>query len=121
MSQVAAAARAEHLGPDHPVACVRLLLDRAGRRRERRPTAAGVVLRIGVEELRPAAGADVGARLERVVVLAAERALRALLPEHAVLLVGELLPPLGVGLLDLRHAYSVRALKVSQSCGAPRL
>src|SRR3954453_18160273 len=108
VSEVAAAARAEHLGADHPVADVRLLLDRARRRRERGPAAARGVLRVRVEQLGAAAGADVRPGLERVVVLAAERALGALLPEHAVLLVGELLPPLRVGLLDLRHAYSVR-------------
>jgi hypothetical protein len=58
----------------------------ARRRRERGPAAAGVELRVGDEQLGSAPGAPVGARLECVVVLASERALRALLPQNAVLL-----------------------------------
>src|SRR5205823_14760684 len=55
----------------------------------------------------PAAGAAVRARLEDVVVLAAERRLRTLLAQHLVLLGRQLLPPLLLGLLDLRHEPSV--------------
>src|SRR6266511_2367443 len=92
---MAAAARARDLCADHPVARVGLLLDRllARRSKERRPAAPRVVLRGRAEELGPASGADVGPRLEDVVVLAGERPLRALLPEDPVLL----------GLLDLGH------------------
>src|SRR5581483_10561395 len=86
--KVAAARGAEHLGAHHPVARVDLLRDRlaGGGRGERGPPAARVVLRVGGEELGSAAGAVVGARLEHVVVLAGERALGALLAQHAVLL-----------------------------------
>src|SRR6185369_4713974 len=94
----------------HAEARVGLLLDGllVGRRRERGPAAAGVVLRVGGEQLRPAAGTPVGARIERVVVLAGERALSALLAQNTVLLGREFGPPLLFGFLDLGH--------VEQSC-----
>ena len=103
VSEVAAAVRTQDLRPDHPVARVRLLLDRLlGRRcEERRPAAPGVVLRLRAEELSAAAGADVLPRLEDVVVLARERRLGALLAQDVVLLGRELGPPLAIGLLDL--------------------
>src|SRR6185312_3995204 len=106
---VAAAVRAHDLGADHPEGDVGLLVDRVLGRRgvERGPAAAGVVLRLRLEEGRAAAGTDVRAGLEGVVVLAAERRLGALPPEDAVLLRGELGAPVGVGLLDLCHGYSV--------------
>src|SRR5215210_3828658 len=102
---MAAALRAEDLCPNHPVARVDLLVDgfRARRREERWPAAAGVVLRFGGEQLRAAAGAAVAARIEDVVVFARERALRALLAQHAVLLRRQLGPPLLLGFRDLRH------------------
>src|SRR3954451_10557051 len=102
MPEVPAAARAQDLGAGHEKAAVRLLLDRVRLcgRGEGRPAAAGVVLRVGAEELGPAAGALVGARLERVVVLAAERALRALLAPPLVLLRRPFAPPLGFSFLD---------------------
>ena len=73
VAEVAAAARAQHLGADHPVGDVRLLLDRvvALRRVEGGPAAARVVLRVRLEQLGAAPGAAVRARLEDVVVLAA--------------------------------------------------
>src|SRR5947207_12720722 len=110
--EVAAAGRAQHLCAHHAVARVGLLLHGLlpRRRRERRPAAAGVVLRIRVEQLRAAAGAAVGARLEDMVVLPAERSLGSLLAEDAVLLGRQLLAPLLLGLLDLRHATSVPAV-----------
>src|SRR3954452_23833516 len=106
MAEATAAGGAEHLGAFHAEGRVGLLVDRlrVGRRRERGPAAAGVVLRIGDEELCPAAGAPVGARLERVVVLAAERPLRALLAKDPVLLGRQLGLPLLWCFLDLGHA-----------------
>src|SRR5436853_5455178 len=109
MAEVAAATRAQHLGADHPVRRVDLLVHGvlAGRSGEGGPAAARVVLRVGVEQLRAAAGAAVGARLEGVVVLAAERRLRSLLAQDAVLLGRQLFAPLLLGLLDLRHGTRV--------------
>src|SRR5919198_4419541 len=103
---MALARGAQHLGPAHEEAPVLLGLDRALARRlvEGRPAAAGVVLRLGAEELRAAAGAPVDARLEHVVVLAAERPLGSLLPEDAVLLRRQVAPPLRLRLPHLcRH------------------
>src|SRR2546430_1564982 len=107
--EVAAARRAQHLGAHHAVTCVGLLLHGllARRRGERGPAAAGVVLCIRVEQLRAAAGAAVGARLEDMVVLPAERRLGALLAQDAVLLGRQLRAPLLLSLLDVCHAPSV--------------
>src|SRR5581483_2838384 len=81
-------------------------LDRGGRE-ERRPAAARVVLRLRREQLRPAPRAAVGARLERVVVLARERRLGALLAQHVVALRAQGRTPLGLCLLDpLAHRPS---------------
>src|SRR5439155_17735134 len=103
--EVAAAVRAQHLGADHPVTDVTVLVDRVFVRRgvERGPAAARVVLRLRLEDGCTAAGALIRARLEGVVVFAAERALGALLAENPVLLGREGCPPLLFGLLDLTH------------------
>src|SRR5690242_17227404 len=105
MAEVAAAVRAHHLGADHAEAHVRLLVDRlaARRRVERGPAAAGVVLRLRLEQRRAAACADVRPVVEHVVVLARERPLGALLAENAVLLRRQLFAPLRFGLLDWTH------------------
>src|SRR6266704_2580374 len=78
--EMAAAARAHDLRADHAVADVGLLVGRLLRRGcvERGPAAARVVLRARDEQLRSAAGALVRARLEDMVVLAAERRFGAL-------------------------------------------
>src|SRR5436305_12921223 len=96
---MAAAARAQDLRAPHEVAAVGLLLDRLliRRRREGRPATARVVLRVRGEQLRPAACTRVGARVERVVVLAAERALRALLSEHVYVSGVRFAPPSASG------------------------
>src|SRR3954467_2925986 len=88
MPEVAAARGAYHLCSRHPEGRIALLVDRVrvGRGVEGGPAAARVVLRLGLEEDGPAAGAAVRARLEGVVVLAGERRLSALLPEDAVFL-----------------------------------
>src|SRR4051812_5095804 len=106
MAEVTAAGGAEHLGALHAEGRVGLLLDRlrVGRRRERGPAAAGVVLGVRLEELGPTTGALVGARLEAVVVLTSERPLGPLLPQDAVLLGAQLGPPLLFCFLDFVHA-----------------
>src|SRR5438309_11069082 len=110
MAQMAAAARAQHLGPHHAVGPVARLVDGVLLRREERgPAAAGVVLGLGAEELRAAPGAAVRSRIEAVVVLAGEGALRPLLPQDAVLVGRERGAPLRVGSHDLRHQLSVTA------------
>src|SRR5205085_7949997 len=98
----------------HPVGRVGLLLDSVVTRgrREGRPAAARVVLRVGVEQLRAAPGAAVAARLEDVIVLATKRRLGSLLPQDAVLLGRQLLAPLLLGLLDFAHASSVAVREV---------
>src|SRR5207237_651174 len=112
MPEVAAAARAQHRWAHHAVARVGLLLHRvlAGRGGEGRPAAAGVVLRVGVEQLRTAAGAPVRPGLEDVVVLSAERRLGPLVAEDPILLGGQLLAPLLLGLLDLCHDINLVGL-----------
>src|SRR3954468_4165279 len=106
MAEVTAAGGAEHLGALSGQGRVGLLLDRlrVGRRRERGPAAAGVVLGVRLEELGAATGALVGARLEAVVVLTRERPLSPLLPQNAVLPGAQLGPPLLFCFLDFVHA-----------------
>src|SRR5437016_3728740 len=96
-----AAARAEHLGADHPVADVSLFLDR--RRIERGPTATRVVLRLRSEQLRSATRAPVGAGLEGEVVLPGERGLGSLFAQNPVLLRRQLATPLLLCFLNFRH------------------
>src|SRR5438876_4918060 len=109
VAEMAAAVRAHDLGAHHAEGLVPLLIDRllAGGRVERGPAAAGVVLRVGDEELGATAGTVVCARLEHMVVLARERALRALFAEHVVLLGRQFRPPLLLCFLDLCHRSSV--------------
>src|SRR5438874_10721426 len=107
VAEVAAALGAGDLGADHEKAAVLVLLDRGALRRlvEAGPAAVGVELGRRREQLGPAARAPVGALGVGVPVLAGERALGALLSEHVVLLRRQLLPPLGVRLLNsLLHA-----------------
>src|SRR5204863_10061494 len=82
----------------------------AGRSGEGRPAAAGVVLRVGVEQLRTAAGAPVRPGLEDEVVLPAERRLGPLVAEDPILLGRQLLARLLLGLLDLYHEISLVGL-----------
>src|SRR5205823_7489815 len=90
--------------------------------------AAGVVLRVGDEQLGPAAGAVICARLKDMVVLAAERTLGPLLAQNAVLLGRQFRPPLAFGFLDLGHVEQSRRRRVRYggkpeipSCPARRL
>src|SRR5919204_55449 len=102
---------------NHPERRVRLLVDRlcARRRKEGRPSTAGVVLRLRAEKLCAAAGTAIGARLEDVVVFTRERRLRPLLTQDVELLRGQLGAPLSLGLLDFRHHTPSIASSI-QSC-----
>src|SRR5271166_5593031 len=77
VAEMASAFRAQHLGADHAVAGIALLIDMAfGRRRgEARPAAAGIEFGIGFEQRLSAAGADIGARAVLVLIFAGERPL----------------------------------------------
>src|SRR5262249_56059607 len=86
--------------------------------RERGPGAARVVLGFRAEELGAASGAAVSAVVERVVVLAGERPLRALLSQHVVLLGRQLGAPLRVSLLNLRH--HTPSIEFPYKCGNRR-
>src|SRR5436853_4588134 len=99
--QVRAAARADHLDAEElaPTLLGHVLL-RDGRR-EAGPSGARVELGAGGEEIVAAADTLVDARVVRVPVGAGEGPLRAALPGHDELLLGEALLPLLVGLLDL--------------------
>ena len=82
----------------HPLAGERL--------REARPAASRIELALGVEERLAAGTAPICAVRVLVPVLPGEGALRPLLAHHVVLLGRQLLPPLGVGFLDLLVGYS---------------
>src|ERR1700761_3582172 len=103
MAQVPATATAADLGAAHEHAVVRAQLDRVGHGRleETRPAGTGVELGVRPEQLVPAARALVGAILLVPEQRAGERHLRMAVAQHVVLLAGQLLPPLLVGLLDL--------------------
>src|SRR5690606_13274181 len=88
-------------------AAVGLLADRLFLHRlvEARPARTRLELRLALEELLPARGADIGAVALVLPVLAGEGRLRPVLAQHLVLLGRELLPPLLVGLLDLLAGF----------------
>src|SRR5205823_7008386 len=98
-------ARAQHLCPAREPARVVLLGHRVGGDRlpEARPTGARIEFRFRREQRLAAADAFIDARVLGRVILAAERALRAVIARDVVLLARELLLPLGVGLDDLVH------------------
>src|SRR5689334_17875966 len=77
MAEMAGAFRAQHLGADHAVGMVLLLVDMAidGGRSEARPAATGIELGVGLEQCLAAAGADIGAGPSLVLVFAGERPL----------------------------------------------
>src|SRR6266516_1215432 len=117
VTEMPTAIRAHDLCADHSERLVALLVDRlvTRRRREGRPAATGVVLRLGAEKLRAAARTPVGASLEHVIVFARKRGFRALFAEDVVLLGIELRAPLGFGLLDF--CYHTPSIGSSiQSC-----
>src|SRR6516164_4800339 len=96
MAEMAAAFGAQHLGADHAVARIRLLVDMALERRlgEARPAAAGIELGIGLEQHVAAAGANIGAGAALMLILAREGTFGRLLAQHRVLHWRKLAPPL---------------------------
>src|SRR5215207_1178136 len=115
VAEVRVAARAAHLGADHPVRAV--LNELYGLRRdgfgEARPTGVRVVLRLAVKERIATSGAVIETVFVGVHVLARERALGRRLAKNGVLFRREPLPPLLVGEGQLvavgTHADSDRA------------
>src|SRR5487761_1151363 len=98
VAEVAAAAPADDLGADHPMAGIGAQLHRlqVGGLVEARPAGARVELGVRSEELRAAAGAVVRARLMALPVPSAERRLGAPLAEDGVPPGAEPLPPFGI-------------------------
>src|SRR5258708_35864734 len=101
MAQMAAAVGTGDLGPSHKEALVDVLLDRRviRRRVKARPAAVSVELRLRLEELGAAAGAQVRARRFGVPVLAGKGSLGALLTQDMELHWGQVALPLRLGLL----------------------
>ena len=109
MAEMAVAFRAQHLGADHAVADIALLVDMALDRRlgEARPAAAGIELGVGLEQRLAAAGAGIGALAVLMLVFAGERPLGRLLAQHRILHRRQFLAPLGVALLNLVGRFGV--------------
>src|SRR5579864_3284501 len=98
VAQMAAAARAEHLGPGVAEAVVftgRYVILRNGRP-EARPPCAGIELGVGAKQLVAAGRAAVDALAEEVMVLAGEGPLGVFLPQDGVLLRRKQAAPLGL-------------------------
>ena len=103
MAEMATAFGAEHLGANHAVARIVLLVDMAldGRLGEARPAAAGIEFGIGLEQHIAAAGADISAGAVVVLIFAGEGTFGRLLAQHGVLHRRQFLPPLLFALDDL--------------------
>ena len=103
VAEMAVAFRAQHLGADHAVADVALLVDMAVHRGrgKARPAAAGIELGVGFEQRLAAAGADIGALALLMLVFAGERPLGRLLAQHRILHRRQFAAPFGLALLDL--------------------
>lgn len=86
MAEMCTAGAAGHLGADHAVADVAMLLDCLGghRRVEARPAATGIELRFAAKKLRPAAGTGIDARRGLEGVFSGEWALGPLFAGDAV-------------------------------------
>src|SRR5690625_4753139 len=89
----------------HAMTIILFFLDTRGIERlpKTRPATAGMVFRIGAEQRRAAASTEILAFSFIIIVLATKSRLGALLPENAILLRRQLLPPLVFRLLDLLH------------------
>src|SRR6266540_3867043 len=103
VAEVSAAARAGDLGAHHAVAAVFVLLHMLllQRNREAGPTAPGIKLGLGGEQLKPTGGAEIGAGRGGFGILPSEGALGALLTQNAVLLGSERTTPLFIRLANL--------------------
>src|SRR5260370_29176034 len=127
---MAVALRAQHLGREHAVADVPLLVDMALDRGcgKARPAAAGIEFGVGFEQGLAAAGTGVGARRLLVLVFAGERPLGRLLAQHRVLHRRQFLAPLGLALRDLAghrpgvgHGASLNYTECFQAKACPGL
>src|SRR5690606_20537486 len=102
MAEMAAAARAMHLGADHAEAVIRGGGNRIlARRPEAGPAATGVELGVGIEQHLAAAGAEETARPEFAVERAGMRPLGGMLAQHGILFRRQSAPPLRVVMLHL--------------------
>src|SRR3954467_9536330 len=117
MAEMAAALGAQHLGTDHAVADVPLLVDMAldGGLGEAGPAAAGIELRVGLEQHIAAAGAGIGAGAVVLLIFAGEGTLGRLLAQHCVLHRRQLAAPLLFALDDL----VVRGFRLGVGHGSP--
>src|SRR3954469_8603068 len=117
MTEMAAALGAQHLGADHAVTDVPLLIDMAlgGGLGEARPAAAGIELRVGLEQHIAAAGAGIGTGAVVVLIFAGEGTLGRLLAQHRVLHRRQLVAPLLFALDDL----VVRGFRLGVGHGSP--
>src|SRR4051812_26718063 len=123
MPEVRIAARAEHFRARHEPAAVALFRHRllGDRLPEAGPARARFELGVRGEERLPAADARIGPRVLGRGVLAAERALGAVLAGHVVLLRRELRLPLLVGLHDFFHDRSVTPAQAGAQFDSSRL
>src|ERR1700686_3339645 len=96
VAEMTVALRAQHLGADHAVGHVALLVDVAlgCRLGETWPAAAGIELGVGFEQRLAAAGAGIGAGPVLVLVFAGKRALGRLFAQYRVLRRRQFLAPL---------------------------
>src|SRR5262249_4017071 len=93
----------------------------ADRLEEARPARAGGELGVRAEQLIPAAGAAVGAIVLGVEVSAGEGWLRMAPAQHVILLTGQFLPPLLIGLLDLGRRGGLRGPGAAHRRSLPAL
>src|SRR5271168_4607969 len=122
VAQVPATAAAEHLGARHSVAVVLPLEDGVVHRfPEARPAGAAVEFGRRREQGLAAARAPEGPGTVLVVEWAAVRSLGARRPKHVILLRGQEVPPLLVGVVDLerfeRSARSAGRIEGGQRAG----
>src|SRR5690606_2310835 len=118
MSEVGVAAGAAYFDALHAMAGILQFLDRvvAYRLEVARPAAAGIVLGVGVEQRRLAAGAVVDSRRASGVVLAAERTLGAAQTADLELFGREFLAPGVEGFVDLVHCGSGNVIRPDGKC-----
>ena len=100
---MAAAFAAHHLSANHPDASILLFGNQLfpDWLNKTRPTRAGVILGIGIEELLPAAGASKHALILETVVLSGKGNLGTLFPEYLKPIAAEFLLPLLVAQIHL--------------------
>src|SRR6266566_1444261 len=122
MPEMPAAVAADDLRATHEQTVVRTQLDRLGDGGlgEAGPAGAGVELRVGAEQPRPAGSAPILAGVLVVGVLAGERRLGAGPSQHLVLRRRQLLAPLPVGLFDVARAHAIVLAVPVAGCSSAR-